>query len=82
MQYARIVSVALILFAVVGTTSAQAPQPTSCDPIDGVRFVCGQSGPEDLAVEIWPFYGVMLLVLMLVTYFPEISLWLPRLLGL
>jgi TRAP-type C4-dicarboxylate transport system permease large subunit len=32
--------------------------------------------------KIWPFYGVMLLVLMLVTYLPAISLWLPRLLGL
>ncbi len=32
--------------------------------------------------EIWPFYGVMFLVLMLVTYFPTVSLWLPRYLGL
>ena len=29
-----------------------------------------------------PFYGVMFAVLMLVTYGPAISLWLPRLLGL
>ena len=50
MQYTRIVSVALIVFAVVGTMSAQAPPPRSCDPIGGVRFVCGQSGPEDLVV--------------------------------
>jgi len=27
---------------------------------------------------IWPFYGVMFAVLMLVTYVPEISLWFPR----
>jgi TRAP-type C4-dicarboxylate transport system permease large subunit len=26
---------------------------------------------------IWPFYGVMFVVLMLVTYVPAISLWLP-----
>jgi TRAP-type C4-dicarboxylate transport system permease large subunit len=32
--------------------------------------------------EIWPFYGVMFLVLMLVTGIPAISLWLPRLLSL
>jgi TRAP-type C4-dicarboxylate transport system permease large subunit len=31
---------------------------------------------------IWPFYAVMFAVLMLVTYFPAISLWLPRLLKL
>ncbi len=28
--------------------------------------------------EIWPFYAVMLFVLMLVTYLPQISLWLPQ----
>jgi TRAP-type C4-dicarboxylate transport system permease large subunit len=32
--------------------------------------------------QIWPFYGVMFAVLMLVTYIPAISLWLPRLLRL
>jgi TRAP-type C4-dicarboxylate transport system permease large subunit len=31
---------------------------------------------------IWPFYAVMFAVLMLVTYLPAISLWLPRLLRL
>jgi TRAP-type C4-dicarboxylate transport system permease large subunit len=28
---------------------------------------------------IWPFYGVLFLVLMLVTYLPALSLWLPSL---
>jgi hypothetical protein len=32
--------------------------------------------------EIWPFYAVMFVVLMLVTYIPSISLWLPRTLSL
>ena len=27
---------------------------------------------------IWPFYGVMFAVLMLVIYVPAISLWLPK----
>jgi TRAP-type C4-dicarboxylate transport system permease large subunit len=31
---------------------------------------------------IWQFYGVMLFMLMLVTYIPTISLWLPHLLKL
>ena len=37
---------------------------------------------EEVMRRIWPFYGVMFLVLMLVTYIPSLSLWLPRLLGL
>jgi TRAP-type C4-dicarboxylate transport system permease large subunit len=37
---------------------------------------------EQVVREIWPFYGVMFLVLMLVTYIPSVSLWLPRMLGL
>ena len=37
---------------------------------------------EDVMREIWPFYGVLFVVLMLVTYLPEISLWLPHLLKL
>jgi TRAP-type C4-dicarboxylate transport system permease large subunit len=28
---------------------------------------------------IWPFYGAGIAVLMLVTYVPQISLWLPSL---
>jgi TRAP-type C4-dicarboxylate transport system permease small subunit len=37
---------------------------------------------EQVVREIWPFYGVMSFVLMLVTYIPSVSLWLPRMLGL
>jgi tripartite ATP-independent transporter DctM subunit len=37
---------------------------------------------EQVVREIWPFYGVMFFVLMLVTYIPSVSLWLPRMLGL
>jgi len=28
-----------------------------------------------------PFYGMLFIVLMLITYIPAISLWLPRLMG-
>jgi tripartite ATP-independent transporter DctM subunit len=54
-------------------------------PVGAILFVgcaVGKVTIEEVMRKIWPFYGVMLLVLMLVTYFPEISLWLPRLLGL
>ena len=38
-------------------------------------------GLTTLLREIWPFLVVSLLALMLVTYVPNLSLWLPRLLG-
>ena len=37
---------------------------------------------EAVLRKIWPFYAVMFAVLMLVTYLPQLSLWLPHLLGL
>jgi tripartite ATP-independent transporter DctM subunit len=54
-------------------------------PVGAILFVgcaVGKTTIEEVMREIWPFYGVMLVVLMLVTYFPAISLWLPRALGL
>src|ERR1700738_5062636 len=54
-------------------------------PVGGSLFVgcaVGRVRMEDVMRQIWPFYGVMFLVLMLVTYVPAISLWLPRLLSL
>jgi tripartite ATP-independent transporter DctM subunit len=54
-------------------------------PVGATLFVgcaVGRVTMEQVMREIWPFYGVMFLVLMLVTYFPVVSLWLPRALGL
>jgi tripartite ATP-independent transporter DctM subunit len=54
-------------------------------PVGAILFVgcaVGKVTIEEVMRRIWPFYGVMFFVLMLVTYFPAISLWLPRLLGL
>jgi hypothetical protein len=42
----------------------------------------GKVTMQEVMRSIWPFYGVMFVVLMLVTYIPAISLWLPRLLNL
>src|SRR5580658_7496052 len=42
----------------------------------------GEVTIEQVLRRIWPFYAVMFLVLMLVTYLPQISLWLPHRLGL
>jgi tripartite ATP-independent transporter DctM subunit len=50
-------------------------------PVGTTLFVgcaVGKVTMEQVMREIWPFYGVMFLVLMLVTYLPELSLWLPR----
>jgi hypothetical protein len=43
-------TLAILLTVLLGAiTSAQAPPPpVGCNPSGGLRFVCGQSGPEDL----------------------------------
>jgi len=46
-----------------------------------VGCAIGRVTMEQITKELWPFYLVMTVVLTLVTYVPEISLWLPRLLG-
>ncbi len=54
-------------------------------PVGSILFVgcaVGEVTIEQVLRRIWPFYGVMFAVLMLVTYLPQISLWLPHLLGL
>jgi tripartite ATP-independent transporter DctM subunit len=54
-------------------------------PVGAILFVgcaVGKVTIEEVMRRIWPFYGVMFVVLMLVTYIPAISLWLPRWLGL
>jgi tripartite ATP-independent transporter DctM subunit len=50
-------------------------------PVGAILFVgcaVGKVTIEQVMRKIWPFYAVMFVVLMFVTYFPEISLWLPR----
>jgi tripartite ATP-independent transporter DctM subunit len=51
-------------------------------PVGATLFIgcaVGKVTIEQVMRRIWPFYGVMFAVLMLVTYLPELSLWLPRL---
>jgi TRAP-type C4-dicarboxylate transport system permease large subunit len=50
-------------------------------PVGAILFVgcaVGKVSIEQVMRRIWPFYAVMFVVLMFVTYIPEISLWLPR----
>jgi TRAP-type C4-dicarboxylate transport system permease large subunit len=54
-------------------------------PVGAILFVgcaVGEVKIEDVLRRIWPFYAVMFAVLMPVTYLPQLSLWLPRALGL
>jgi tripartite ATP-independent transporter DctM subunit len=49
-------------------------------PVGAVLFVgcaIGKVRLEDVMKGIWPFYGVLFAVLMLVTFVPALSLWLP-----
>jgi len=49
-------------------------------PVGAVLFVgcaIGKVRLEDVMRGIWPFYGVLFAVLMLVTFIPALSLWLP-----
>jgi C4-dicarboxylate transporter DctM subunit len=39
-------------------------------------------GITELTIAVWPWLLTMLMFLGLVTYVPEISLWLPRALGM
>jgi len=50
-------------------------------PVGSILFVgcaVGKVSIEEVMKRIWPFYGVMFVVLMLVTYVPLLSLWLPK----
>jgi len=51
-------------------------------PVGAVLFVgcaVGRIGVGEVLKTIWPFYGAAFVTLMLVTYIPALSLWLPSL---
>jgi tripartite ATP-independent transporter DctM subunit len=52
-------------------------------PVGPTLFVgcaIGKVTMEEVSRELWPFYVAMCLALLIVTYFPALSLWLPSLL--
>jgi tripartite ATP-independent transporter DctM subunit len=52
-------------------------------PVGPTLFVgcaVGKVSMEQVSKELWPFYGAMCMALLLVTYVPALSLWLPGLL--
>ncbi|MNL63548.1 DctM-like transporter [compost metagenome] len=49
-------------------------------PVGAVQFVCcavGKISVGQAMRSIWPFYGAGVVTLLLVTYIPALSLWLP-----
>ena len=53
-------------------------------PVGPTLFVgcaIGKVTMEEVARELWPFYGAMCAALLIVTYVPALSLWLPHLLA-
>jgi tripartite ATP-independent transporter DctM subunit len=53
-------------------------------PVGSTLFVgcaIGKVTMEEVSKELWPFYGAMCIALLIVTYVPQLSLWLPRTLG-
>ena len=54
-------------------------------PVGPTLFVgcaIGKVTIEQVSKELWPFYGAMCAALLIITYVPAISLWLPSLLKL
>ncbi len=53
-------------------------------PVGPTLFVgcaIGKVTMEQVSKELWPFYGAMCVALLLVTYIPALSLWLPKGIG-
>jgi len=57
-----------------------------CHPPVGLNLYVASSiarmGITDLTISVLPWLGTMLLFLIIVTYWPELTLWLPRMLGM
>ena len=54
-------------------------------PVGAVLFVGSAVAKlriEDVVKAMWPFFGILFAVLVLVTYVPAISMWLPHMLGI
>jgi C4-dicarboxylate transporter DctM subunit len=57
-----------------------------CHPPVGLNLYVASGiakmGITELTIAVWPWLATMLVFLVIVTYVPELSLWLPRLLGM
>ena len=57
-----------------------------CHPPVGLNLYVASGiakmGITELTIAVWPWLATMLVFLVIVTYVPELSLWLPRMLGM
>lgn len=57
-----------------------------CHPPVGLNLYVASGiakmGITELTIAVWPWLATMLVFLVIVTYIPELSLWLPRMLGM
>jgi C4-dicarboxylate transporter DctM subunit len=57
-----------------------------CHPPVGLNLYVGSGiakmGISEITIAVLPWLGAMLVFLLIVTYWPGLSLWLPRLLGM
>jgi C4-dicarboxylate transporter DctM subunit len=57
-----------------------------CHPPVGLNLYVGSGiakmGISEMTIAVLPWLGAMLIFLVMITYIPEISLWLPRMLGM
>ena len=54
-------------------------------PVGPTLFVgcaIGKVTMEQVSKELWPFYGAMCVALLIITYVPGLSLWIPRMFGM
>ena len=70
----------------VGILMAVNMEVGLCHPPVGLNLYVASGitkmGITELTVAVLPWLGTMLIFLVMVTYIPEISLWLPRVLGM
>ena len=70
----------------IGILMAVNMEVGMCHPPVGLNLYVASSitkmGISELTVAVLPWLGTMLVFLVMVTYIPEISLWLPRVLGM
>jgi C4-dicarboxylate transporter DctM subunit len=58
------------------------PVPSAGRPQSLRRLRHARMGITELTIATWPWLVTMLIFLAMVTYIPELSLWLPRVLGM
>src|SRR6185503_3050472 len=82
-EFLLFVNLLLLLAGIVMTVNMEVGL---CHPPVGLNLYVASGiakmGITELTVAVWPWLLTMLVFLVIVTYVPELSLWLPRMLGM